>query len=104
MTKKQLFLVSALLVLCILPALALAEESSGPKLSLRLRGGYNYLKAGDVNLGTQGIFDDAASYYNPGNGWTATGGFKALHYGVDFGFDFIIEFNRHWVWASAFRI
>ncbi len=91
MIKKRLFVVLALLALFLIPSLTLAKVN----LSLKVRGGLNYLQAGDVNPGSQGIFDLGKYYYNPSNGWSQTGGYKALHYGFDIGADLILQFNRH---------
>ncbi len=92
MSKKHFFPIVFVFAFCLIPSLTLAEVS----FSLKVRGGLNYLQAGDVNPGSQGIFDAwRDDYYNAGNGWTQTGGYKALHYGFDLGVDLILQFNRH---------
>lgn len=60
------------------------------KFSLKLYGGYNHMLAGDVNDGSRYYFD-LVDYYVAEGGGTATGGYKPLHGGYDFGGDLIYQ-------------
>jgi len=60
------------------------------KFSLKLYGGYNHMLAGDVNEGSRFYFDLVDYYVAEGNG-TATGGYKPLHGGYNFGADLIYQ-------------
>ena len=69
-------------------------EPAGPgavsKFSLKLYGGYNYMLAGDVNDGATFYFD-LVDYYVAEGGGSATGGYKPLHGGYNFGGDLIYQ-------------
>jgi Outer membrane protein beta-barrel domain len=60
------------------------------KFSLKLYGGYNHMLAADVNDGSRYFFD-LVDYYVAEGGGTATGGYKPLHGGYDFGGDLIYQ-------------
>ncbi len=92
MTKKQAVVMVAVVALCLVPSLTLAKVG----ISFRVQGGLNWLKAGDVNPGTKGLFDWFRDYYNPTGGpVTPTGGYKAVHYGYEFGGDVIFDLSKN---------
>lgn len=73
------------LTLAAFPAWGLAggEEQ---RFSLRFRGSYSYLQAGDVNTGLGGWFE-FIRLMGEDEGMTATGGYSPLHSGYEFGAD-----------------
>ncbi len=78
------------LALCLLPGLALADV----KISLRLHGGWAYLSGGDVNKGTQALFDWGKTYFAPpGGGEVISGGYRPLHLGYEVGGELIAAFT-----------
>jgi hypothetical protein len=88
-TKTLGFLATALLLAALLaepfPA---AAAGGGVKIDLRLRGGYSYLSAADVNTGSRGYFDFyklLAEY----SGWAYEGAYKPVHAGYDAGVDVV---------------
>ena len=60
------------------------------RLSLRLYGGYNHMLASDVNKGSDYYFELVEAYVAEGYG-TATGSYKPLHGGYDFGADLVYQ-------------
>jgi hypothetical protein len=75
------------------PAWANASGGGGG-VSLRIHGGYSYLRATDINAGTGGFFDFYTALAEEA-GYTATGGYSAVHGGYDVGADLVIELNRY---------
>jgi hypothetical protein len=73
------------------------EEDAGTpaafsKLSLKLYGGYSHMLAGDVNEGSDFYFEILEAYAAEGMG-TATGRYKPLHGGYNFGADLIYQIS-----------
>jgi len=62
------------------------------KLSIRLYGGYSHIAAADVNDGSRYYFDLVEAYVAGGFG-TATGGYKPVHGGYNFGADVIYQIS-----------
>jgi opacity protein-like surface antigen len=82
MKKWKLRITLAATALGLLSASAFADV----KISLRLQGGWTYASVGDVNPGTQALFD----YYK--TLWPASDGeYRAVHNGYEFGGDIIFE-------------
>lgn len=90
MGKNKCFAISVALLLCGLPKMLLA----GPKIYVRLRGGPNYLQAGDVNPGTQALLDWGRTYFNLLEGDAPGEGHSALHLGFELGADLIFELSH----------
>ncbi len=87
--RKARIVLFVLTGLLVVQAAAFAQES---RLKIKLFGGYGYLSGGDLNTGTEGLFNlwgDVAMAL----GATGTGGFKAAHFGVNFGGDVIFMFT-----------
>ncbi len=88
-TSKARIIPFVLAGLLVLQAAAFAQES---RLKIKLFGGYGYLSGGDLNAGTEGLFNlwgDLAMAL----GATRSGEFKAAHFGVNFGGDIIFMFT-----------
>jgi hypothetical protein len=82
MKRWKLRITLAATALSLLPGAAFADG----KLSLRLQGGWAYTSVGDVNPGTQALFDYEKA------AWPASrGGYRAVHNGYEFGGDLIFE-------------
>ena len=87
--KKARIIPLVLAGLLVLQAAAFAQES---RLKIRLFGGYGYLAGGDLNTGTEGLFNlwgDLAVAL----GATRSGAFKPANFGFTFGGDVIFMFN-----------
>jgi hypothetical protein len=89
MTKKVLCITVPALFLWLTPRPTLADV----KISLKLQGGLAYLQAGDVNAGTQAFFDWGKTYFAPPPGGLIQGGYATIHWGYEFGGDFIFELS-----------
>ena len=90
---KKLFSVCAvlLLLLAVLPSPAKAQYASG-QFGFRLYGGLNYLSGGDLNASMKGW----SEFYTWAWGvllYSTTNKFKAANLGMNFGGDFIYQFN-----------
>ena len=89
----SVFLVSALLVTCLLSWPSSANASGGGVgFQIKVRGGLSYLSPRDVNAGCGGFF----TYYRilvEEMGGTASGDYHPLHLGSDFGADFILQLS-----------
>jgi hypothetical protein len=86
-TTRLILLIFAAAVL-----LQAAAPAQGGELKLKLFGGYGYMSGGDLNAGTEGLFDfwgDMALAL----GATRTGEFKPSHFGITFGGDVIFMFT-----------
>lgn len=72
------------------------EDADAPaafsKLSVKLYGGYSYVRAADVNDGSDYFFELVEAYVADGLG-TATGGYDPLHGGYNFGADLIYQLS-----------
>ncbi len=75
---------------CLLPGLALADV----KVSFRLHGGWATISGGDINHGTQALFDWAELYYAPPYSDQIEGGYTPLHRGYEVGGDLIFGLTR----------
>ena len=81
MINKSRFVIATAFALCLIPRIGLADG----KFSLRLQGGWTYISGGDLNPGTRAWFDRI------GTGWVKTGGYRAVHSGLEFGGDIVFE-------------
>jgi len=82
MINKTRLIFVTISALCLLPGLVFADG----KLSLRLQGGWTCLSAGDINSGTQALFDWRKA------DWVASaGGYKPVHKGFEIGGEIIFE-------------
>ncbi|MBN2266115.1 MAG: outer membrane beta-barrel protein, partial [Candidatus Aminicenantes bacterium] len=68
----------------------LAEPERASRFSVRLYGGLSRVAAGDVNDGSDGYFELLEVYDALGFG-TAEGGYSPLHWGANFGADFVFQ-------------
>jgi hypothetical protein len=82
MNKKDFFRVLATIVVLTMPLSALADG----KFSLKLIGGWAHISSGDINPGTKAFFD-----WFRGGRESASGGFRALHDGLEVGGDVIFD-------------
>jgi opacity protein-like surface antigen len=87
--KKMLLLFCAL-VLSL--ALVYAPAQAQTKFGFKITGGLGYLGGGDLNTGLQG-WSDAWSAIFGGSGYTVTGGYSAVHLGMDIGGEFLLQFD-----------
>jgi hypothetical protein len=67
---------------------------AGVKVSLKIQGGWSYISGGDVNHGTQALFDWGEIYFAPPSDGEIRGGYKPLHRGYEVGADLIFELTR----------
>jgi len=86
-------------IVCILAILGLiglclpAQSQAQSRFTLRLSGGLNFLDGGDINSGGEGSFgwwDAFARAF----GNTTSGTYSAANLGLNFGGDFIFQFNE----------
>ncbi len=63
-------------------------------LSLRLYGGLGYLQGGDLNTGMKGFCDSAIYEYSKG-GYTHSGEYQDVNWGVEAGAELVFQFSRN---------
>lgn len=88
-----IFLLSALAI----PARAAYGVQKGfkPGFFLRLYGGLNYLKGGDLNTGLKG-FADSAIYEFGNSGYSHSGGeYQDMNWGAEAGGELVFQFSRN---------
>jgi hypothetical protein len=85
---KKIVSLFGILVLSVL--LAQVPAQAQMKLGFKLTGGLGYYGAGDLNAGLQGWSDAFRAIYNT---YEASGGYSPVHWGMDFGGEFLLQFN-----------
>ena len=65
-----------------------------PGFSLRLYGGLDYLKGGDLNTGLKG-FADSAVYDFGKSGYSHSGEYQDMNWGLEAGAELVYQFSRH---------
>lgn len=94
LSSSKIMAIGLLAVGLLAGALPAAAQDGGSKafsrLSLKLYGGYSHIAAGDLNDGADYYFEIIELYEAQGYG-TATGGYKPVHGGYDFGADLIYQ-------------
>ncbi len=90
---KKIFCAFAivLLLVLVLPTAARAQYDTG-RFAFRLYGGLNYLGGGDINAGLEG-WSGLYGYAYSLLGWSTADEFKNAGLGMNFGGDFIFQFN-----------
>lgn len=89
-----------IVLIMLLPALAVAAAAADsgpgfkPGVSLRLYGGLNYLKGGDLNTGLKGFCDSVIYEYSL-MGYSHSGGYQDLNMGEEVGAELVFQFGRH---------
>jgi opacity protein-like surface antigen len=84
----------SLLSLSAIPAGAAYGVKTGfkPGFSLRLYGGLNYLKGGDLNTGLKGFCDSAIDEYST-IGYSHSGEYQDMHWGAAAGGELVFQFS-----------
>ncbi|MCX6554971.1 MAG: outer membrane beta-barrel protein [Candidatus Aminicenantes bacterium] len=93
--RHYVVFISLLAVLAI-PARAAYGAKTGfkPGFSLRLYGGLNYLKGGDLNTGLKG-FADSAIYEFANSGYSHSGDYQDMNWGAEAGGELVYQFSRY---------
>lgn len=96
MRKKSISLMPTVILLAALVSLcgtaSAFEGESKASLTIRLYGGLGYQTVGDLNAGLTG-FSDSIIYLGTASGYSAGGGYSAMHWGFDLGGDIVFQFN-----------
>lgn len=71
-----------------------AGNTFKPGFSLRLYGGFDYVKDGDLNAGLKG-YSDSEIYYYSFFGYSHAGKYQDMHFGMEAGGDLVFQFSPY---------